>query len=297
MKKFFLYLFPLFTLTFAACSSDDDDPITPTQPTEEEEVIPKGKKASAAYRLEVPKRDENNLFVSHWTRESGDSVMSYCFEFNPQKNHTRWVAFRFDKTTRQKNTGRTNAWADDPDLPSSCRIGIDYFSGYQRGHICASADRLYSAAANNTTFYMSNMSPQIGNFNEGVWLNLEGLIQDLGRDASFADTLYVVKGGTIEDDQINTYITRSNGLKMAVPKYYFVALLKENVGKSGSTYAGIAFLLQHRKYSDSEAANLENFACSIDELEEFTGIDFFPRLPEKVQKTVESGYTYSVWGN
>ena len=296
MKNLFLYLLlPLLTLTLAACSSDDDEyPITPTQP-EEVEVIPSGKKASAAYRLEVPARDENNLFVSHWTVENGDSVMSYCFEFNKQKYHTRWVAFRFDRITRQKNIGRTNAWADDPDLPSAYQIGTDYFNGYQRGHICASADRLYSTAANNTTFYMSNMSPQIGNFNEGVWLNLENLVQALGHDASFADTLYVVKGGTIEDDQIKAYVNRSKGIKMAVPQYYFVALLKENVGISGSTYAGIAFLLEHRKYGDNEISSLENFACSIDELEEFTGIDFFPRLPEKVQNVVESGFTYSVW--
>lgn len=44
--------------------------------------------------------------------------------------------------------------------------GITYF---QRGHIVASEDRICSMDVNGQTFYMTNMQPQRGEFNTGIW--------------------------------------------------------------------------------------------------------------------------------
>lgn len=248
--------------------------------------------SGATGRIEVPALKSGNVFVSHWTVENGDSTMSYCFEYDGTKQHTRWVAYRFDGVTRAQNTSRTDAWADDPSLPSSMQIGKEYFDGYQRGHICPSADRVYSEAANQQTFYMSNMSPMSGDFNTGIWSKLETLVRNKGHKKEFADTLYVVKGGTIDNSSyILKYINRPNGKKVPVPKYFYTALVRVKNG----TYTGIAFLLEHRSYSESEAQNLSKYALTIDELEEFTGIDFFPNLPDAIERAVESSYTSSYW--
>lgn len=129
-------------------------------------------------------------------------------------------------------------------------------------------------------------------FNSGAWLNLEDLVRSKGRSKTFADTLYVVKGGTIDSySHILTYVSRSDGKRIAVPKYYFTALLRVKNG----TYSGIAFLMEHRTYSDSEAKNLQSFACTIDDLEEFTGIDFFHNLPNAAETAVERTYTAATW--
>lgn len=85
---------------------------------------------------------------------------------------------------------------------------------------------------------MSNMSPQLSAFNQGYWVTLEGLVQKLGRNTSFSDTLYVVKGGTVAANQVKTHITRPNGKRVAVPKYYYMALLKVKNG----VYSSVAFL-------------------------------------------------------
>lgn len=68
---------------------------------------------------------------------------------------------------------------------------------------------------------MSNMSPQIQDgFNGGIWLNLERQVQSKGYSITNSkDTLYVVKGGTIRDDQILKYISDGSH-NIAVPKYY-----------------------------------------------------------------------------
>lgn len=320
MKIFFrdiaIFCFSLFSFSvITSCGgSEDNDPIINTNPT----PTVSGSNNYAA-RIEVPKLESGNLFIHHSTEFNGDSVMTYCLEYNPKKYHSRWVAFRFDATTKQKNTKRPSVdpFMDDPSLPASQAIGFGGFGmnykdltgiqrsmSFDRGHICASADRLYSVESNAQTFYMTNMSPQISEFNQHFWIAFENHIQNLSQSAIFADTLYVVKGGTIdkvkngtEDGVIGT-IQRSNGSQVVIPKYYFMALLCLRNGN----YKALGFLIEHKEYEYKNSGNdvskevMKSYAVSIDELEAFTGIDFFHNLPDGVENTVEAICDPSVWG-
>jgi len=267
-----------------------------------------------ALRLEVPKLSDKGIFVQHSTAYKGDSVMTYCLEYDAAAMHSRWIAFRFDGLTSASNVGRSDEpFADDPDLKSACHIGYGGFGSqyidldgktkqlssgqFDRGHLCASADRYMSREANEQTFYMSNMSPQMSKFNSPYWSSYENFVQKKGRTASFADTLYVVKGGTIADGQTLGRVPRNNGAKVTIPAFYFMALLKCKNG----TYEAMAFWMEHKiysKYTDTSAPNSElaAHAITIDELEEKTGIDFFHNLPDDVEKSVEAKYTASAWG-
>ena len=255
-------------------------------------------------RMETPQAltDGTTLVLSHTTQEAGGrEVLTYSLEYDKAKCHSRWIAFRFDGDTRAKNVSRSDEpFADDPSLPAALRIGSNGFGfTYNRGHLCASADRLYSRSANAATFYMSNMSPQLGSFNQAYWITLEGLVQKLGRNSSFADTLYVVKGGTVRDGQILDWVNRTNGTRVAVPKYYYMALLKVKNG----TYSSIAFWMEHKDYGytyDHQAplSQIATHALTVNDLEQKTGINFFPNLGRTGQKeeTVESQLIPSNWG-
>ena len=157
-----------------------------------------------------------------------------------------------------------------------------------RGHLCASADRLYSREVNEQTFYYTNMSPQRNKFNTGIWLTLEGQVQSWGRSCTSSDTLYVVKGGTIDkEDQIRGYI--SNDRSKPIPRYYYMALLF----KKGDSFKAIAFWMEH---TDSpKSTKLVDYALSIDELEEKTGIDFFPSLNDNLENALEATYSTKAW--
>lgn len=252
-------------------------------------------------RLEVPALKAGNIFVQHSSLEGRDSVMTYCLEYDPMKYHSRWVAFRFDSFTRVKNVNRKDysirpQYVRDPKLPSYCAVPSDLsFAGYDHGHICASYDRLYSRTANDNTFYMTNMTPQINSFNGTYWAEYENYVQTKGRDASFADTLYVCKGGTIENGQILNMLSLGGGIQMPQPKYYFIALLRVR----SNTYSAIGFWIEHKNYGNNvkpSKANMHAAAMCIDDLEERTGIDFFHNLPDVVEANVERLCPYTDWG-
>ena len=246
-----------------------------------------------AYRIEIPRLSEDVVedkaaFVVHYTKDNADkNTLNFSLEYNYGTHHSRWVAFTFYDKTAQSNTGRSNAWQVDPKLSEWTDNFSDYrSSGYDRGHLVASADRLFSRQANEQTFYFSNMSPQINSFNAGIWLELETSVRDWGRSNNFRDTLYVVKGGTIKDDQVIGTIGNN---KIAVPKYYYMAVLS----KKGDDYKSIAFIFEHKYYG--KPYNLHNYALSVEELEKKTGIDFFHNLPDDIERVVEKQKNINDW--
>lgn len=244
----------------------------------------------AACRLEIPKLKggEQNLFIVHTVPTYG---INYCMEYNYTLRAQWWSAYRWDRTNSGKAVKRTDAWAADPLIPQQYRTDeSDYSnSGYTRGHIMASEDRVYSREANVQTFYYSNMQPQLYYFNtQGIWWNIENrLIREKYNTNAFRDTLYVVKGGTIREGE---YTMAKN---IPVPKYFFMALLrKRNDIQANSGYAAIGFWMEHKNNDD---ANYINYAKSIDQLEQLTGLDFFCNLPDDIEQKVEQEYSATTW--
>lgn len=253
-----------------------------------------------AKRMETPALKPGNLLLSHWSKEGKDSVMTYCLEYSFSAYHSRWVAFRFDSKTRPKNVSRKD-YDIDPQYPIDPYLKKYYTSqalpsdalrgsGYNHGHLVASADRLYSRVGNDNTFFMTNMSPQISRFNSPYWSGYEALVQNLGRNTTFADTLYVAKGGTIESGQT---LKRVADNRMVVPKYYFMAILK--VKKNA--YTSIAFWMEHKDYGKSTPTNSEmaSKAISVNHLEQLSGIDFFPNLPDLAEEKIEDACNPGDW--
>ena len=281
------------TSNFTVTAGTTKKSIEISQDKYEEELLYYPRKE--AYRIEVPRLskevvDKKAAFVVHYAPDNyGDSRLNYSLEYNYASHHSRWIAFTFYDKTAERNTSRPNLdpFNPDPKLAEWTDNFSDYRgSGYDRGHIMASADRLYSRTANEQTFYYSNITPQVNSFNAGIWLELEGAVRAWGRSNTFRDTLYVVKGGTIRDDQVTGTIGES---KIVVPKYNYMAILS----KKADTYKSIAFWFENKKYPEPYV--LKNHAMSVEELEELTGIDFFHNLPDEIESVVEKQKNISDW--
>ena len=156
----------------------------------------------AAQLLEIPRVNTTNYFAAHYVDYDKLHIMNLAIEWNAAMRHSSWVAFSFDSTTSQDNVKRGDGWKWDPVIPAELGevTEDDHKSdGYDKGHLCASEDRVYCKEANDQTFFYSNISPQIGSFNQKYWAKLEALIQKWGRSTQQGvfDKVYVAKGGTI----------------------------------------------------------------------------------------------------
>lgn len=292
-KSLLLLLFALPFLTFS-CSEDDNlpkpksDNNSGTKTEVNANANPTTDNANYA-RLEFPhiKNDGNNLVIVHSTKEYG---INYSVEWDCTKKAQRWTCYEMDASNSAINWKRSQwegtSWGGDPFqedtvIPQPYRTTLaDYRgTGYDRGHICPSADRQNSKDANEQTFYLSNMQPQINGFNAGVWMNMEDHLRNTWNTSTYRDILYVCKGGTIDNTSQIAGYTRNS--KLIVPKYFFAAILAVKNGQ----YKAIGLWFEHKKNSDK---NLSNYIVSIDELEKLTGIDFFCNLPDSIENKVES---------
>lgn len=246
-------------------------------------LVQSGKTTSVApLWLELPLLDQDGLgFFTHsmdggkYIDNKTSGVRNWSFYYDYDAYVSWWVAYPLNKGLIG-NGGRTDDWqAVDPLLPADavCDLsGGSYGGGWTRGHQIPSADRL-NYAANVSTFYPTNMTPQNYDFNCYIWANLEAAVR--GYSAK-CDTLYVVTGCDIRDSR--QWSGSNGGHAAKVPTHYYKALLR----KKGSSYSAIAFHLPHSASIAGE--RYLNYIVSIDELEERTGIDFFANLYLQVGK-------------
>lgn len=74
------------------------------------------------------------------------------------------------------SSSREPSWrfaADIPDIRAVATHADYNRSGYDRGHLCAAADRSASTATMLATFSMSNICPQLPSVNRGRWKRTE----------------------------------------------------------------------------------------------------------------------------
>lgn len=223
--------------------------------------------------------------ASSLAAETPSKVMKrkgYTLSYNRETKQPNWVAWRLDKQTLLENESRTNKFLPDPDLSAREAVTtVDYKgSGYDRGHMCPAADSRWHWKAMQESFYMSNICPQNHKLNGGDWKELEDACR---RWAEQWGTLYVVCGPIFYRDGKPEYIGREQ--KVRVPDAFFkVVLCTEPMQAIGFVYK-------------NHAANkkMSSYINSVDEVERITGYDFFPTLPDDVERLVESSCLPQEW--
>lgn len=226
--------------------------------------------------LELPAMPEDSKFgfFSHDMKIGNVKTRNYTYAWDYENLVAPWVAYPLSTWTIGSGK-RTDAWGLDPSLPEKYQPVLyrGFGGGYDRGHQLPSADRL-NYAANVTTFYGTNMTPQRSELNQHSWANLESKVRSW---ASRADTCYVVTGCITKG---STKTARDNvGKRVTVPTHYYKAVLRysKNSTFGHSGYIACAILLEHKGYGDNN--NFKPYAMSIDELEKKIGIDLFANLP------------------
>lgn len=238
-------------------------------------------------------------YVEHFcAMKSGKQARNFSACFSAGKKCPVWVAAPLHDAYAEKVVERKNSYKDDPDLPSSIQVGK--WSGYTRGHMLGSAERLVSREANSQVMYFSNIGPQLGqggyfNTGGGQWNTAEDWVDKQWR--GLADTCYQVVGCY----WANTSKVVSG---TTIPTHYFTVLLKAKknarskwvVNCSRDELQCIALFIEHKNYSKSEVVKPENYASkgifmSVEDLEKKTGHKFFMNVTNAPKDT----YNQSDW--
>lgn len=229
-------------------------------------------------------KSENIEYITHSFTDGTKVVRNYACLYDTDLKMAYWVAYPLCNYYTRSNVSRTDAWAYDPALDESKQANLKrgFANGYDRGHQIPSADRLVTMAANEQTFYYTNMTAQTAKMNQQIWAALELQVRSW---SSNIDTLYVVTGAmpSAEGSTSITYTTDNNGTRIAVPAYYFKALARID-RETGVAYT-IAFKLDNAVYSNTDYMSE---ALTVAELEEITGFTFFPSIDEAYKRTIDT---------
>jgi len=234
----------------------------------------------------IPEIADEEVLVCH---------KAICLVYSEEHEMAKWVAHIISHDIVNGNVSRTNDFRVYSLISTGSSEEADYFLktkredgsyeydgfGYDRGHLAPSADFRWSEIALSESYYYSNMTPQLPEFNREIWANIEGFLRAHIYNNPDKD-IFVVTGPVLTDDLPKQKRSKN---KVSIPEYHF------KVAVDFSENKGIAFLIsqEHTDYP------LESYVVSIDSVEAFTGINFYPNLTEEEEKSIESASNISDW--
>ncbi len=205
----------------------------------------------------------------------------YVASYNKATLLPNWVAWHLTAERTEGSAKRSGVdFAEDTEVPEPRATDWDYYnSGYDRGHMCPAADNKWSKKAMEESFLFTNMCPQNGNLNRGDWNEMEMACRKWAK--KYGD-LYIVCGPILYKGKHKT-IGKN---KVVVPEAFFKVVLR-----TGDDPQAIGFIYKNTSGNRPK----DSYVNTVDEVERITGIDFFPSLPDDIEKKVEAECDLGLW--
>lgn len=231
----------------------------------------------------------------------------YTLSYNSDLLIPNWVAWHLSSSDINGSADRSNDFRPDEDLPSDWygvkKADYQYNKyGFDRGHVCPSADRTATQEDNSMTFLMTNMVPQSPDNNRVIWMHFETYERKLVEQGN---EVYIIagpsgKGGTSGKGTFEEIpITLKNGevLNMQVPAYTWKVLIaipegEDDFERIGQDSIVIAINVPNQM-GMAKTGDWEQFVTTVDDIEAQTGYDFFELLPDSIEDVLEQKvYSY-----
>nr|ACO15198.1 Endonuclease G, mitochondrial precursor [Caligus clemensi] len=219
-------------------------------------------------------------------RSRKDYVISY-----DRRNRTpNWVFEHLTPESVKKNDSVDRNLCsfreDDSIHPYFRSLNSDYkYSGFDRGHLAAAGNHRQSQEHCDDTFYLSNMSPQVGSgFNRDKWEHLERYVRKLAKRSS---NVYVCTGPLYlpkmeSDGKVYVKYQVIGQSNVAVPTHFFKVIVTES--EADSQLELESFVLPNEKIDDS--APLSQFYVPPESLERASGLLFFDKLSKTKLRSI-----------
>ncbi len=156
---------------------------------------------------------------------------------------------------------RTNAFVADASLGGTGARPDDYAgTGYDKGHAAPDGDLSWTAQVEYESFLMTNMYPQHGSLNRGIWKLLETSVRGWAVQTNQSYTIYVGAMYGAGDETI--------GKGVIVPHGYYKIVINNATGQ----VAGWRF--PHTKPYVNLGNDLTKFRVSIADIQKEAGVQY-----------------------
>ena len=205
----------------------------------------------------------------------------YALSYNREKGTPNWVSWHVDAGDLT-GVDRQNNFRPDDRLPADFPhvTPNDYTgSGFDRGHVCPSADRASSPEANSATFLMTNMTPQTPDLNRNVWEHLESYSRELVKQGS---EVYIIAGVYGENGKLKRKVT--------VPTNDWKVVVVLPNGSDASEISNQTRVIAVDMPNTSGIANDDwrKYRVTVRQIEQKTGLNLLSNLPQNVQDALET---------
>jgi len=278
MRFFTLYIYVLLLSFLAACTT----------------FVPPVSVQETSYR--APAREDNMALGN----PSGAGTAhhnylikrpQYAMSYHRYRATPNWVSWHLNKAWLGR-VSRQNDFRTDTSLPADWYRASpnDYrYSGFDRGHMCPSADRTASVEDNSATFLMTNILPQAPNNNRQTWEQLESYCRRLV-DQGYE--LYIIAGnrGTGGEGSNGYARTIANG-NITVPSHLWkvIVVLPEgsnDLSRINTSTRTIAVIMPNTQ--DVNQKPWTDYRVSIRDVERLTGYNFLSNVPQWIQDVIET---------
>lgn len=206
---------------------------------------------------------------------------AYSLNNNASTKFANWVAYRITKSTPA--SGRPRNWQTDPAIPAGETLDpVDYNGAnvalkVDRGHQ-ANLASMAGVSDWQTLNYLSNITPQKSDLNQGPWARLEDQERNLSQDAA-VDEVYVMTGPLYEK-----FIGTLPGTNKVhtIPSGYWKIV---SVGKSPQDGLYASFIMNQET---PKGANFCDYRATVEQIEQRSGLTFWNELPQAVQTALKS---------
>lgn len=225
-------------------------------------------------------------FPNNYLLDKEEYVMSYSRD----KGTANWVSWHLDEAWLG-SAPRQDDFRSDSTLPASWyQVGAtDYqYSGFDRGHLCPSADRTLSVDDNSNTFFMTNMMPQAPSNNRYAWANLESYCRSM---LSGGYEIYIISGGYgLGGDGANGYAEYLAGGKIQIPSntWKVIMIIPDGDDDVNRVTTSTRLIAVDMPNSNSVTSDWTQYITSVDNIEAATGYDFFDLVPDAVEDVIEA---------
>ncbi len=270
-KKYYIFVAIVFIVLFVLNKADfgflkSNKETAFSEPKKTEEVVTHN--TEGVYFLPT---STTNQVVEHST---------YYLSYSEKYEQAEWVAYELKQEHISGGKHKRPYFNQDPKVKTESAHWNNYKnSGYTRGHLLPAGDRIFSKEAYDETFFTSNISPQLYEFNTGIWNSLEMKVRNFVRKNG---KVYVVTGGILTDN-----LKTIGKEKVAVPEYFYKILLYQD----GKEYKMLTYLIPHK---EENRKPLNEYIVTTDSIETLTSIDFFHFLDDKIEEKLESA-VQPVW--